>query len=185
MTRLNGRVIILKNKTMSAKKPTIKQTLAFKKVMENGGNVTKAMVDVGYSEASANTPAVLTGSLGWEFLMDKYLPDKLLVEHHKELLTAKQIEYFVFPKNMDDDEIFERVDEAGLKVIVIRPSDKGKMAFYSIADPNAKKNALDMIYKLRGRYKVEPEKPNAGVDPALESLNTLVKMLNEEREKAK
>jgi hypothetical protein len=42
--------------------PTMKQKQAIKKVVENGGIVSKAMIDVGYSPNTAKTPSKLTDS---------------------------------------------------------------------------------------------------------------------------
>ena len=48
--------------------------------MENGGNVTKAMRDVGYSEASVNNPSTLTRSEGFKALLKSSgLDDDLVV----------------------------------------------------------------------------------------------------------
>lgn len=64
----------------------------FAKVVENGGtdlSISKAMRDVGYSEETAHTPQKLTESKGWLELLDKYLPDDLLLEKHQALLTKE------------------------------------------------------------------------------------------------
>ena len=65
---------------------TTKQKLAASKLMENDGNVSKSMVAAGYSKASAKNPQRLTESKGWQKLMEKYLPDKGLLQVHKGLL---------------------------------------------------------------------------------------------------
>lgn len=59
---------------------TIKQKLAFNKVVENGGKVSTAMRDVGYSSATAKTPQKLTESKGWLELLEQFAPDDLLAE---------------------------------------------------------------------------------------------------------
>lgn len=84
------------------------------------------------------------------------LSDDLLIKAHKELLQQTRADYFVFPRSMEDEEITGHVAGAGFKVITIRESDKGKMAFYSVPDAMAKKGALEMAYKIRGDY--APEK---------------------------
>jgi hypothetical protein len=134
---------------------TEKQKLAAKKIMENHGNVSKTMLEVGYDENTAKNPKNLTDSKGWKELMDKHLPDNLLTQKHKELLEQKQLAYFVFSKKLENEEIEEHMLANGLDLIVIRETDKGKMAFYSITDANARKNALDMAYKLKGLYASE------------------------------
>ena len=74
---------------------TIKQKKAFKNVVENGGNITKAMKDAEYSKNTANTPQKLTESVGWKELMDTYLPDELLAKKHKELLNKTDKEGYL------------------------------------------------------------------------------------------
>lgn len=43
---------------------SIKQRKAMRNVMENNGNVSKAMRDAGYTNASAKNPKMLTTSKG-------------------------------------------------------------------------------------------------------------------------
>lgn len=51
---------------------TIKQKKAFQKIVENGGNISKAMKEVGYSKNTAKTPQKLTTSKGFKALCDEY-----------------------------------------------------------------------------------------------------------------
>jgi hypothetical protein len=46
----------------------------------------------------------------------------------------------------------------GLDLIVIRETEKGKMAFYSIPDAQAIKNGLEMAYKVKGSYEADEQK---------------------------
>jgi len=81
------------------------------------------------------------------------LPDELLAEKHLSLLEQTKIDYFVFPKYMTDEEIVEHVeDSTGIKVLNVRESEKGKMAFYALADATARGKALEMAYKLKGSF---------------------------------
>ena len=62
-------------------KGTQKQKAAIQKMAENGGNVSKAMREVGYTDITAKTPKKLTESKGFKALCDKYgLTDSLIVE---------------------------------------------------------------------------------------------------------
>jgi len=67
---------------------TIKQKLAAQKILENHGNISRAMLEVGYSPATAKTPQNLTQSKGWNELIEKYLPDDKLLQKHDEALEA-------------------------------------------------------------------------------------------------
>lgn len=107
------------------------------------------------------------------------LPDEILAEKHLRLLEQKQLNYFVFSKNMEDEDIKGHLEANGLELIVIRLSDKGKMAFYSIDDAQAIKGALDMAYKLKGSY--APEKKDITIEPpAIDPIiETLANKINE------
>lgn len=67
---------------------TLKQQKAINNAVENGGNVSRAMIDAGYSPATAKNPDKLTKSSAWIELMEEHLPDDLLAKKHKELLTT-------------------------------------------------------------------------------------------------
>jgi hypothetical protein len=68
---------------------TTKQKLALEKMVENGGNISRAMLDAGYSPNTAKTPQKLTSSAGFVSLCeDNGLTDdfllKALIEDIKE-----------------------------------------------------------------------------------------------------
>lgn len=147
--------------------PTIKQKTAFKEVLK-GSTISGAMIKAGYSETTATTTGKLTNTDGWKELIEKHLSDDILTKSHRELLEQKQLAYFTFSKAMSDEEIIEHVNAAGFDVIVVRESDKGKLAFYSIDDANAKKSALDMAYKLKGSY--APDK-NININMNVKSID--------------
>ncbi len=66
---------------------TEKQKKAMDKMVENGGIISKAMIEAGYSENTANTPQKLTDSKGWKELMELHIPQSLIAEKHKALLN--------------------------------------------------------------------------------------------------
>lgn len=69
---------------------TEKQKRAVNKIVENGGNISKAMRDVGYSVETAKTPSKLTDSKGFIELMDELgLTDDLIVNALVEDINAK------------------------------------------------------------------------------------------------
>jgi len=59
---------------------TIKQEQAVGEIVENGGNVSKAMREVGYSKETAKTPKKLTNSIGYKELVNKYLPKRMILK---------------------------------------------------------------------------------------------------------
>ena len=139
---------------LSKKEKVQRNHRAIKIISENIGNpkkIKKELMAMGYSESYIDS-GQMKKTNSFQVLVDKYLPDEDLMHHHKEMLRQTRIDYFVFPRKMEDEEIFEHVEAAGLTCITVRTSDKGKMAFYAVADANAKKAALDMAYKLKSKY---------------------------------
>ena len=67
---------------------TIKQKIAIEKVVENHGNVSRAMLEAGYDPTTAKNPKNLTQSKSWMVLMDQYIPDDKLLAKHEEALEA-------------------------------------------------------------------------------------------------
>lgn len=147
-----------KESRKTRKRPTQRQIAAAKKLLESIGKqdgkpLGEIVREAGYSEAVAKNPQQVLEGEGFKTLMDDAgLDMKSLAASHKELLDQKRVEYFVFPSRMEDKEIEEHVKAAGLTVIVIRKSDRGKLAFYSTADVVAKKAALEMGYRIQGAF---------------------------------
>lgn len=143
--------------------PTFRQKKALDKVVENGGNISKAMEAAGYSPKTAKTPQKLTESKGWKELMDKYLPDKLLVEKHKALLEKQEVR---IKNNMTTGEI------------EIIPTGE--------IDANSVKAGLDMAYKIKGSY--APEKKHVSFendDELSDEDRELLNIINEHTRKSK
>jgi|SRR3989344_7373211 len=70
---------------------TIKQEKALEKIVENGGNIGKAMLEAGYSPNTSKTPKKLTGSIGFiELCEEKGLTDSLLVKALVEDIKKKK-----------------------------------------------------------------------------------------------
>lgn len=69
---------------------THRQKLALEKLVENGGNVSKAMIEAGYSPNTAKTPSKLTNSDGYAELMESYLPDDMLLRALADDIEKKE-----------------------------------------------------------------------------------------------
>lgn len=107
---------------------TIKQKQAFKEVV-NGSSITAAMKKVGYSKETSKRTNKLTRTKGWEELLEKHIPDSLLAKRHRELLNKQE-------------------------VIIVRD---GKESHTELTEqPHTDvKAAIDMGYKLKGKYSAE------------------------------
>ena len=131
----------------------IKHRKVLDKLVENGGNMSKAIRDTGlYSPSQELHPEKIIDSKTWKEVVEDAMPDSFLLGKHKELFEQKEVNYFVFPKTMSDEEIVAHVKASGIDVITVRGSDKGKLAFYSLPNANAMKSALEMAYRAKGVY---------------------------------
>ncbi len=137
-------------------KATLKQRRAIEIAGENGGIISKAMIEAGYSEKTAHNPDKLTKSQAWEDLMEKHLPDKSLTKVHKQLLKSTLVEHKVFPLAMEDKEIKDLLKSVNCTVRKIQRGDQAVHVWFWAANDRARKDALDMAYKLKGRYKDKP-----------------------------
>ena len=69
---------------------TEKQKLAVKKIVENHGNISKAMREAGYEENTAKNPSNLTESKGFAELCDKVgLTDDFILKALQEDIALK------------------------------------------------------------------------------------------------
>ncbi|OGY30320.1 MAG: hypothetical protein A3J50_00490 [Candidatus Woykebacteria bacterium RIFCSPHIGHO2_02_FULL_43_16b] len=131
---------------------TIKQKLVASNLLENTGkSVSQAMKEAGYKEGSYKNPQQLTRSRGWAELMDQFLPEKLLLHRLKQLLN-KKITYWI---GKGDNR----------KLIRTKEIDSASVA-----------KALDMAYKIRGKYQIGIEELNrdARSEAMWERLNRLL-----------
>jgi hypothetical protein len=110
---------------------TLKQKLAFKEVGVNGGNISKAMKSANYAPSITHATEKLTNSKGWQELMNKFLPDKLLAQKHLEGLEANRI----ISANITYGEADEKTND-----------------FIEVPDQATRHKFLDTAYKLKGRY---------------------------------
>jgi len=158
----------------------IKHKKVFDKLVENGGNMSKAIVESGlYSPSQALHPEKIVNSLTWNEVVEEKLGDDLLMEKHQELLNSTRIDHLVFPlgpkknsekeewfkmldgkKNVEkdvlsDEEIVEMLAEVNCRSRRIVHGETARHVYFWSSDNKAKKEALDMAYKLKGRYKDE------------------------------
>lgn len=106
---------------------TIKQKMAVQKILENPGiGVSKAMVDVGYSENTAKNPSDLTDSKGYQELLNEYLPDDLILSSLKADIEAKprrRVAELTLATKIKGMVVEKQEHSGGLKVLVTNYDD--------------------------------------------------------------
>lgn len=114
---------------------SIKQKKALKLAVENGGNISKAMREAGYSPQTAKNPKKLTESKAWQDLMSEYLDDEELARVHKEGLNAVKKEHKIVDRDESGSPIYD---------------------FVNVDDYATRHKYLETAYKLKGYF--APEK---------------------------
>jgi len=112
---------------MTKIKPRIKKV--FEKTLENGGNVTKAMREMKYTEATINNPKNVTETKSWEQLLDEYLPEDLITKTHKEAFEANRT----------------------ISVVSGKQASGGTTDFVDVPDWQTRMKATELGYKVRGK----------------------------------
>jgi hypothetical protein len=70
---------------------TDRQKAALDNLVKNGGNVSRAMIDAGYSPNTAKTPKKLTQSAAYGELLEAFLPDDMLLRALADDIEGKQL----------------------------------------------------------------------------------------------
>lgn len=123
----------------------------------NGGNMADAMRKAGYSEEYANNPQKMKRTKTFQELLDQYLPEKKVVQAHRDLLQAAKIDHATFPLSMSDAEIKEVIESIkGCQIKKFKHGETATHVWYWVADNKARQSAIEMVYKLRGNF--APEK---------------------------
>lgn len=170
-----------KTKSVSPKARNVAKILAENHGMAMG----EAMIRAGYSPITALKPSNLTNSKGWQELMDEYLPEENVAQVHRALLNSHNIDHMVFPLGpkdeteieqfiarekektekagkvyvevdyLSDEHIREMLKDVNCTVRRIVHGEQARHVYFFAPDNRARKDALDMVYKLRGSYAAE------------------------------
>lgn len=112
-----------------------------------------------------------------EAIAQRITPD-MVERAHQSLLDAVRLDYFVFSKAMNDEEIKSHVEAQGLTVLNIRVSDRGKLAFFSLPDGASRGKGIELYHKVHGTF--APDKTinvNVDVEPT-DRIKKLADKLN-------
>ncbi len=122
---------------------TLRQQMAVAKIVENQGNVSKAMRESGYSPATVKNPSNLLNSDGFRELLEEKLPDSLLLKTHLEGLEAnKVVSARAIRKSGDPHDANEDTDD-----------------FIEVPDHPTRHKYLETAYKIKGKMSGEASSP--------------------------
>jgi hypothetical protein len=169
------------NKT-KPKKPisaSLRARKALKLVVENGGNVSKAMRDVGFSDAYAKNPHKLTNSKAYKDILEAAgVTDDAIAKKHNILLNAARIEHQSFPgarkertvkiingrtlKTPKLETYYSHVDDDGIRAIIesvpghrllyIQKGYAEKIAYFQVPESVVQSKQIEMALKVKGHY---------------------------------
>lgn len=176
---------ITKPISLKKKTTTDRRALAYKKIVENRGktkSVGKVLKDAGYSDSYAKNPQQFLKTKKWTELQEHFISDFDLARVHGELLRANSIDHAVFPLGLKDEDIMELLDSVNCVVKRFMHGDTQTHVWFWSPDNRARKDALDMAYKCKGKYaavKIEDTNPLAKLSNAelAEKRKILLKFL--------
>lgn len=125
------------------RKPTARQARAVKNLVENGGNMGKAIIDAGYAASVAKTPAKVFKSTTLEGMLEEAIPTSRYVKKISDLLDAQT------QRGTDNDWIEVNDNSAQIRAADLYAKLRGwitqKHEHKVKPEEVAKENALDAI----------------------------------------
>lgn len=116
----------------------------------------KDLVALGYAPSYAKNVSKVRSSKSFAALLEEYMPDDDVLEQHNDLMRSRKLDHMMFPTNIEDEEIAVLLADVNCVLRKVVHSAQAKHAYFWSPDNRARKDALDMIYKLKGKY--APEK---------------------------
>ena len=131
----------------------VKAAKAGKKTGRGAVSVSKAMRKVGYSPWTSAMPQRITRHPSWPALVKEYFPDELVAEVHGGLIKSESVETIMFPLNVSDEKISEILSMvSGCEFLYSQKSGGKKLVYYTAPQNIARKLAIELVYKLKGRF---------------------------------
>lgn len=159
----------------------IRRKKAIKKILGSKGckNIGKALVESGYSPAYAKNPKLFMETASTKEIMKTIFSEKNLAKKHEQLLNQSEIKSQGFNPKLKDKTIKALFKKNGIKVFNIQRGTGFAVVFYFTPDATTQTKALDMSYKLLGKY--APEKMDVHGLFANYSNQELAELLQEAR----
>lgn len=132
---------------------TMKQIRAVKRLVENGGNVSRAMIDAGYSPQTAKTPQKLTESKVFNDLLEEYLPDDKLLKTHKKALEATTLKPHLVDRDDKGRPVYDYVKEEDIPT-QLRAVELGYKVKRKLGDLNGSVQINNIIGLKKNEYSI-------------------------------
>lgn len=118
---------------------------------------TEIMKRAGYSVSYAETQqSDHKRTKSFKALLEELMPDESILRSHMGLMNSRRLDHMTFPLKIEDDEIQELLASVNCILRKVVHSEQAKHAYFWSPDNRARKDAIDMLYKLKGSY--SPEK---------------------------
>lgn len=142
-----------KNSPTYAARSVQAKLIAAKMIETPSLSVSGAAKQLGITSVAVH-PALVTKSVEWNDLLDEMLPRAELLETHRGLLKASRIEHLTFTRDGEpsDEEIILMLKEVNCVVRKIVHGEQARHVYFFAADNRARKEGLEMAYKLRGDF---------------------------------
>lgn len=127
--------------------------LAIRIMGENGGVVSAAMREAGFSEEYSRQPQKFVATKTFQQLADIMLPDIKVLARHTELLEAHKLETTMFPLLLSEEEIGNLLKQVNCTLHAVYQTTAGQSVYFWAPDYRARKDAIDLAYKLKGYIK--------------------------------
>jgi hypothetical protein len=127
--------------------------LAIRIMAENGGVVSAAMREAGFSDEYARQPQKFIATKTFKELSEIMLPDIKVLARHTELLGANKLEHTDFPNSLTDEDISKLLTNVNCILQAVYQTSTAKSVYFWAPDYKARKDAIDLAYKLKGYIK--------------------------------
>jgi len=145
-----------KERTRSVQRTIQARAVLGKIVASPATSVSRALREIGANEHLIKNPQDLTQSREFQEVLDEKITNDLVVQTHLGLLKAARIDHMTFiseSEGISDADITAMFAELNCTVRKIIHRDTGaRDVYFWSPDNRARKDALDMVYKLRGAY---------------------------------
>jgi len=117
-----------------------------------GKKLGKVLKDNGYSSQTAKTPSIITENKTFKEILDEILPEEYVIGEHRKLYNEHRELRQIRLETTDDIIIQRSLDGLENAQVIKNEKDGYTIILINEVDKEARKNAIEMAYKLRGSF---------------------------------